>query len=222
MVVDAVGGPSPGERALPRRVASFEIEEELGRGGMGIVYRALDLRLGREVALKRPREDAAERPGFLKRFMTEARLASQLMHPHIITVFEVFEEEAVPWMVMELIDGASLRSMLAHATPLPFEDVLRHAEGLTDALRVAHLGGILHRDVNPNNILLGKDGRARLSDFGLARAWEEPGGGSETSKDTTQTEHRESVAGTRGYVSPEQVLGKPAGCSVVTSTSKGA
>jgi Tol biopolymer transport system component/tRNA A-37 threonylcarbamoyl transferase component Bud32 len=175
---------------------------------MGVVYRARDLKLEREVALKRPRSDLLGDPEFHRRFMTEARTASKLMHPNITTVFEVFEEEGVPWLVMELIQGASLRSLLQDGSPLSFEDVLRHGEGLADALRVAHIGGVLHRDINPNNILVGGDGRARLSDFGLARAWEDPERDLEITDATTQA-RTHGAAGTRGYMSPEQVLGKP-------------
>ena len=169
-----VVGTDPLGGETPRRVGSFELIEELGRGGMGVVFRARDLKLGREVALKRPRGELFERPGFEVRFLEEARAASKLMHPNITAVFEVFEENGVPWMAMELIDGASLRSLLSDRQPLAIEDILKYAEGLTDALRAAHVGGVLHRDINLNNILVGKDGRARLCDFGLARAWTEP------------------------------------------------
>jgi serine/threonine-protein kinase len=205
---DAVGGSPPEDQDRPRRVGSFEIVEEIGRGGMGVVYRARDLKLDREVALKRPKHEDLARPDFRRRFMAEARNASKIMHPNISTVFEVFEDDNVPWLVMELIGGASLRSMLSMSNPLPCEEVLRHAEGLTDALRVAHAAGVLHRDINPNNILVGKDGRARLTDFGLARAWAEPGSEPETSVATTETHADGGVAGTRGYMSPEQILGQ--------------
>jgi Tol biopolymer transport system component len=191
------------------RVASFQIIGEIGRGGMGVVYRALDLKLEREVALKRPRPEYLERPDFHQRFIDEARTASQLMHPNITTVFEVLEYEGVPWLVMELIDGASLRSLLTDRNPFPFEQVLHHAEGLADALRVAHLSGVLHRDINPNNILVGSDGRARLCDFGLARAYLDPTRGPGTTDVVTETAPPPpSVAGTRGYMSPEHVMGK--------------
>ena len=192
-----------------RRVGTFDLLEEIGRGGMGIVYRARDLKLQRVVALKRPKPEVLERPDLRRRFMTEARSASKLMHPHITTVLEVFEEDGVPWLVMELIEGASLRSMLSDGVSLPCEDVMRHAEGLTDALRAAHVGGVLHRDINPNNVLIGTDGRARLNDFGLARAWAAPTDSPEISEDSTEVYTEDRVAGTRGYMSPEQALGKP-------------
>ena len=124
--------PAAGIRDV-RRVGTFEILDEIGRGGMGIVYRARDTKLQRVVALKRPKPELLDRPDLRRRFMTEARSASKLMHPHITTVFEVFEEDGVPWLVMELIDGASLRSMLSDGDPLSCEEVMRHAEGLTDA-----------------------------------------------------------------------------------------
>lgn len=203
----AAGGP-PSHDMPPRRVGSFEILEEIGRGGMGIVYRARDLELERVVALKHPLPEYIDRPNFRERFMAEARSASKLMHPNIVTVFGVFKAQGIPWMAMELIDGASLRSLLSDRCPIPFDNVLRYAEGLTDALRVAHVGGILHRDINPNNILVGSDGRARLSDFGLARAWVDPSSGSSDSDDSTATRSAGWVAGTRGYMSPEQALGK--------------
>jgi len=207
---DVVGDSLALGEDAPRRVGSFEILEEIGRGGMGIVYRARDTRLEREVALKRPKCEALARADFRRRFMNEARTASQIMHPHITTVFEVFEDGGVPWLVMELIDGASLRSMIGKNDPLSCEEVLKHAEGLADGLRVAHLCAVLHLDINPNNILVGKDGRARLTDFGLARAWIDPSADRSTSQLSTNSGSSSSgVAGTRGYMSPEQALGKP-------------
>ncbi len=204
-----LGGPPTTPECEPRRVGSFELIEELGRGGMGVVFRARDIKLEREAALKRPHLDLLERPGFRSRFMAEARASSKLMHPNIITVFEVLEEDGVPWMVMELIDGASLRSLLSGHYPLPVENTLRYAEGLTDALRAAHGSGILHRDVNPNNILIGKDGRARLSDFGLARARVELEEKGWYSQGSTEDGTTGGIVGTRGYMAPEQALGKP-------------
>jgi len=114
----------------------------------------------------------------------------------------------VPWMAMELIDGASLRSLLYGHHPLSVDKVLQHAEGLSDALRVAHTNGILHRDINPNNILVGKDGRARLCDFGLARARVELEEQGWQSMRSTEDDSAGRIVGTRGYMSPEQALGK--------------
>jgi serine/threonine protein kinase len=207
---DALGDIHPDVEDFPRRVGSFEILGEIGRGGMGIVYRARDTQLGRMVALKCPKREVLAQPEFRKRFLNEARTASKIMHPHITAVFEVFEEDDVPWMAMELVDGDSIRSIISDRNPMSCEDVLKHAEGLTDALRVAHSSGVLHMDINPNNILVGRDGRARLSDFGLARAWIDPTTDPGSSQVSTHSQSSSSgVAGTRGYMSPEQALGKP-------------
>ncbi len=175
---------------------------------MGVVYRAHDLRLGRVVALKRPRRKLLEKHGFRDRFMSEARTASKVMHPNITTVFEVFEHDGLPWMAMELIDGESLATMLDDRVPIPFDTVLRHAEELCDALRVAHNAGILHLDIKPANILIGGDGHARLTDFGLARVWVEPDPQFPGSNLTTESGSTGRFVGTRGYMSPEQALGK--------------
>jgi len=189
----------------PARVAGFVITEEIGRGGMGIVYRGLDPKLGREVALKRPKPEYMARHDFASRFLREARTASRLMHPNITTVFAAFEEDGVPWLAMELVEGGSLRERLQDGRPLSTAEVITNAEGLTDALRVAHENGILHADINPNNILLGRDGRARLTDFGLARARNAPGDVPVFDAADIPTWSSPDVAGTRGYMAPEHV-----------------
>jgi Tol biopolymer transport system component len=193
------GGPAPA------RVAGFVVTEEIGRGGMGIVYRGLDPKLGREVALKRPKPEYMARHDFASRFLREARTASRLMHPNVTTVFAAFEEDGVPWLAMELVEGGSLRERLQDGQPLSTSEVITHAEGLTDALRVAHENGILHADINPNNILLGRDGRARLTDFGLARARNAPGDVPVFDAADIPTWSSPDVAGTRGYMAPEHV-----------------
>ena len=205
----SLGTSAVPEVAVPFRVANFEVVAELGRGGMGIVYKARDLSLRREVAMKRPRPDLLDRPGFRERFLAEARAASTLLHPHIATVFEALEHDSIPWLVMELVDGISLRQLLQWGNPLRLDDILTHTEGIADVLRAAHARHLLHRDVNPNNVLIGTDGRARLTDFGLACAWvEEP---AEPSAITASGESTlvGKVVGTRGYLSPEQALGRP-------------
>lgn len=189
-------------------IGHYEILAELGRGGMGVLYRARDQRLGRVVALKRPYA-----PGVVQRqrFEREARAAAQLAHPHIVPIFEVLEQDGVPWIAMELVEGRSLRSLLDLGEPLPLAEVLRHAEGLAGALQAAHARGILHRDVNPKNVMITTEGRAVLTDFGLARV------NRDSSADTDSTDTQEndvtragSVLGTPGYMSPEQALGRPA------------
>src|SRR5215831_17343723 len=141
-------GPSGEDRGAParsgQRIAHYELLGELGRGGAGIVYRARDFSLDRQVALKclRPDRtpDASSRRGLLR----EARAASRLSHPNIVTIFEVFEHEGSPWIAYELVEGLSLRSTLERRGPLPVSEILHHAEGLAEALRAAHAAGILH------------------------------------------------------------------------------
>jgi Tol biopolymer transport system component len=180
-------------------VGPYQVVDEVGRGGMGVVYRALHRELDREVALKRPREDKVDNPRARRRFLREARAAARLIHPGIATIFDVFEADGVPWLAMEMVDGRRLSAVLGDGT-LAVEDVVRHGEVLADALAAAHDAGVLHRDVNPNNVLIGRDGRARLTDFGLARTVEpEPG---------SMCTETGMVVGTRGYMSPEQAMGK--------------
>jgi Tol biopolymer transport system component/predicted Ser/Thr protein kinase len=185
------------------------IVSEIGRGGMGIVYRAHDVKLGRTVALKRPKPEVMALPDFGRRFLREARTASKLLHPNITTVFAAYEMEGVPWLVMEFVEGVSLRARLAGGEPLPVNEVVEHGEGLADALRAAHEQGILHSDVNPNNILIGRDGRARLTDFGLARARNAPGAPPAFAAGEVPTWSVPEAAGTRGYMSPEHLRGQP-------------
>jgi TolB-like protein/tetratricopeptide (TPR) repeat protein len=200
--------PRAASRAEPgARVAHYEIVDELGRGGMGVVYRARDLTLGRQVALKRPLPADDDDPLHRRRLLREARAAARLSHPHIVPIYEVLEHDGVPWLAMELVEGTTLRGLLAEGRPLPLTEVVRYAEGLASALETAHAHHVLHRDINPNNVMITK-GRAVLTDFGLARILA-------ASEDST-THSRDSgldspgrVVGTLRYMSPEQSLGKP-------------
>jgi tetratricopeptide (TPR) repeat protein len=177
---------------------------------MGLVFRARDHTLRRDVALKRPLPRLNADPHVRRRFLREARIASQLSHLHIVPVFEVFEIDEVPWMVMELVDGASLRMLIRPARPLPLDVTLRHSEALASALKAAHAQGILHRDVNPKNVMVTRDGQALLMDFGLARVLmsDLP---EDLSTDSYSSELAEAgkVVGTYGYMSPQQCLGRP-------------
>jgi tetratricopeptide (TPR) repeat protein len=196
-----------GPAAPGQRISHYEIVAEVGRGGMGVIYRARDLTLGRNVALKCPWPPDPN-PRQRSRFLREAKAASRLSHPHIVPLIEVIEDGGTPWLAMELVEGATLRSLLGGDHPLPVLEALRHAEGLAGALQAAHDRNILHRDVNPNNIMITADGRAVLTDFGLAHFVRL----SETS--STHTRDSEAagegrVVGTPHYMSPEQALGKP-------------
>jgi Tol biopolymer transport system component/predicted Ser/Thr protein kinase len=181
---------------------------EVGRGGMGIVYRAWDPELGREVALKRPQADLASTPEGRRRFLREARATARLSHPHIVRIHDVFEHDGIPWLAMEFIRGESLQRRLAAGAWFEPPDLLRHGEALASALAAAHGEGILHRDIKPHNILLASDGRALLTDFGLARFFVDPGreSGAPTGSGGSTDDGR--ILGTHGYMSPEQALGR--------------
>ena len=199
--------PSSGPAEPGQRISHYEILAEIGRGGMGVLYRARDVTLGRIVALKSPWPPDPD-PHQRSRFMREARATSLLSHPHIVPLFEVFEEDGVPWLAIELIEGTTLRALLAPERPLPVLEVLRHAEGLAAALQAAHARNILHRDVNPNNVMVTADGRAVLTDFGLARFVRISDTQSTQTRDS-QADGQGRVVGTPQYMSPEQALGKP-------------
>ncbi len=196
--------PAPGQR-----ISHYEILSEIGRGGMGIVYRARNLNLGRDVALKCPRPDIGQDTEVRRRFFREARSASALSHPNAVHIFDVFEHEGRPWLAMELVEGRSLREILDKDGPLPCADVVKHAIGLAGALQAAHHKRILHRDLTPRNVLIGKDGLARLTDFGLARGFVAPGDETTASTESSSLSLSGHVVGTPGYMSPEQVLGQP-------------
>lgn len=203
---DSVGPQTQTHEVVPaRRVGRYAVLDEIGSGGMGVVYRAMDVELDRSVALKRPRADLPDVAMVRERILREARAASKLHHPHVVQVFEVFEHEGVPWFAMELVRGKTLKQLIADRGPLSIAEVLRHAEGLSDALAAAHALGILHRDVNPGNILIGDDGRCRLSDFGLTR---QTAAGAIDSDGQVSLTGPGLVTGTAGYMSPEQAFGK--------------
>ena len=184
-------------------VGKYRILREVGRGGMGVVYGALDEALGREVALKSPLADDAS-DSDRRRILQEAQTASRVSHPHVVPVYEVFEQDGRPWLAMEFINGPTLRETLAKGR-LPLEEVLLTGEQMADALAAAHGRGVLHRDVKPGNIMMAARGDARLTDFGLARPM--PGPGSPTThQSVSQMQH--DIAGTLGYISPEQILGR--------------
>jgi Tol biopolymer transport system component len=179
------------------QVGPYEIAEPLGAGGMGEVYRARDPRLGREVALKILREGVGDR----RRFEVEARAASSLNHPNIVTVYDIGEEDGSPYLVFELLDGASLRTLLA-AGPIPLKKLLDIAVQIASGLSAAHNRGITHRDLKPENIMVQADGQVKILDFGLAKPAEPSDGESETRT------ARGMVVGTIAYMSPEQAQGK--------------
>src|SRR3954470_2773920 len=190
--------------APDRSFGRFRIEGKLGSGGMGEVYRAKDLKLGRTVALKILPADYAADASRRSRFEREARAAAALNHPNIVTVFDSGVEAGGPWIAMEYVEGRTLRRLLEKG-PIGPDELLDIAIPVADALARAHESGVVHRDLKPENIMITSEGTPKILDFGLARV-------AATGTDETQwvTEPDGGVGGTLGYLSPEQLLGKPA------------
>ena len=186
------------------RLGSYEILQRLGAGGMGEVYRAKDDRLDREVAIKTLAFDHSSHPEALSRFEQEARSASSLNHPNIVTIYELGHANGTHYIAMELVDGETVRSLLASG-PIPFRKLVAIAAQIADGLAKAHEIGLIHRDLKPENLMVSSDGTAKVLDFGLAKLLRPDRGSSESS--TTITEHG-IVLGTVGYMSPEQTTGE--------------
>ena len=188
------------------RVGPYEVVGPLGAGGMGEVYRARDTRLGRDVALKvlpAPVAGDAERQ---RRFEQEARAVGALNHPNVLAIHDVGSHEGTPFIVAELLEGATLRERVA-AGPLPSRKALDFAGQIARGLAAAHDKGIVHRDLKPENLFVTKDGRVKILDFGLAKAL----GGEVSATESTLAETAPGVVlGTAGYMAPEQVRGRPA------------
>ncbi len=192
----------PGQRLGP-----YEIVSPIGAGGMGEVYRARDARLAREVAIKVLPGEAAANTERLKRFEKEARAASALNHPNIVTVFDAGTSDGTSWIAMELVDGETLRKLLAE--PIPLKRLLAIATQVAEGLAKAHATGIVHRDLKPENVMVTKDGTVKILDFGLAKLIEpSPGSGALTHAPTlSQGTAAGVVVGTVEYMSPEQARG---------------
>jgi Tol biopolymer transport system component len=199
----------PGIIGDTKRFAPYEVRALLGRGGMGEVYRAWDPRLHREVALKVLHEHAGREPDRVRRFVAEARAASALNHPNIVTVFDANVDGSTPYIVSELIDGLSLRDEIRRG-PVPLKRLLDVGAQISDGLAEAHAAGIVHRDLKPENIMITRAGRAKILDFGLAQPTGFAAGGSvpATLNNVTLTEPG-LLAGTIPYMSPEQARGLP-------------
>ena len=187
------------ERVVAALGHQYEVQSEVGRGGMSVVYRARDIRLNRTVAIKVLPPELAYDPAIRTRFTREAQTSAQLSHAHIVPIYDVGEREGIAYFVMALVSGGNLAALLAREPRQPIDEVRRLLCEIADALAYAHTRGVIHRDIKPDNILLDADtGRAIVTDFGIARAIEAG----------TRLTITGNALGTPQYMSPEQAVGE--------------
>ncbi len=195
---------------MGRSLTHYEILDEIGQGGMGVVYRARDNELGREVAIKVLPEEFSADTERLSRFEREARLLATLNHPHIATIHELGHSEEVHFLVMELVEGEDLSRRINRGA-LPIQEALPIMKQIAEALSVAHEKGIVHRDLKPANVKVTSEGNVKVLDFGLARTVATdpfPSNSSRSPIVTREGRERGVILGTAAYMSPEQAEGK--------------
>ena len=198
----------------PETISHYRLLEKLGAGGMGVVYAAEDLKLGRKVALKFLAIESSRDPAAHYRFEREARSASSLNHPNICTIYDIDEQDGVRFMAMELLKGKTLKERIANQT-MPLDELLDYAVQIASALEAAHAEGIIHRDIKPANIFITLKGYVKLLDFGLAKLSAEGHGGGDQETMSEVVIARQHLTlpgvalGTIAYMSPEQALGEP-------------
>ena len=189
------------EKAAPERIGKYDIVGVLGQGGMGVVYRARDPRIGRDVAIKTLTEGFSGESDMLKRFYQEAGHTGNLRHPNIVTVYDFGDENGLPYIVMEFLDGQPLDKIIRDREPLHLSAKLDIMEQVCAALAYAHLQGMIHRDVKPANVIVQRDGLVKLLDFGIARTGQQT-----ADRNMTRTG---TLVGTPAYMSPERLRGDP-------------
>jgi serine/threonine-protein kinase len=175
----------------------YAIEEEIARGGMGVIYRAEHVGLKRKVAIKALHPQYSQEPAFVRRFQREARAMARLDHPNIIRVFDVGEDQGYSYLEMEFFSGKDLKQLILEKGKLPVEETLHIALQIAQGLEYAHAHGIIHRDIKPGNILVAADGSVKIADFGIAAA-----------RDEVSLTATGQVMGTPEYMSPEQSRGE--------------
>src|ERR1041385_1924903 len=196
--------------AADTKLGRYEIRSKLGEGGMGEVYLAEDVELRRRVALKILPPDVASNQERMRRFKQEAQAAAALNHPNIAHIYEIAEAGGVPFIVMEFVDGFTMRQLI-HDQQTALSRLLRYLQHVAEGLAKAHASGIVHRDLKPDNLMVTRDGHAKILDFGLAKLVERQQLSGSSSEMATAIIKQQSqpgtVLGTVGYMSPEQAQG---------------
>src|SRR5438132_1409862 len=195
--------------AAGAKLGRYEIRSKIGEGGMGELYLAQDTKLDRKVALKILPAEVAAHSDRMKRFVQEAKAASALNHPNIITIYEIDETDSINFIAIEFIEGETLRERIRNTSPMKLSEILDVANQTASALSAAHAANIVHRDIKPENIMLRRDGIVKVLDFGLVKLMDPPEMGAEDATRPLVQTDAGVVMGTVAYMSPEQARGLP-------------